>query len=163
MTTKAKALDKLIDAIAGEDVPMTSQTVAGRLEQLAAGIEDGTISVGGGDYVINLQAPTVSPSHSFAIENEMTELIEKAQDKNQRFVIRFDSGAPVYEFYDVVVAQVVSNNQYNTKLLFVTSGHSQGTSSIAGTGVYVVSLTVEYNKVSKETTVTYSSERADPA
>lgn len=48
MTTKAKALDRLIDAIAGEDVPMTSQTVAGRLEQLAEGIEDGTISIGGG-------------------------------------------------------------------------------------------------------------------
>lgn len=71
MTTKAKALDKLIDAIAGEDVPMTSQTVAGRLDtladtlagddvtftardvagrisQLAGMIEDGTISIGGG-------------------------------------------------------------------------------------------------------------------
>jgi len=71
MTTKAKALDRLIDAIAGEDVPMTSQTVAGRLDtladtlagdgvtftardiagrisQLADMIEDGTISIGGG-------------------------------------------------------------------------------------------------------------------
>ena len=71
MTTKAKALDRLIDAIAGEDVPMTSQTVAGRLDtladtlagddvtftardiagrisQLAGMIEDGTISIGGG-------------------------------------------------------------------------------------------------------------------
>ena len=70
MTTKAKALDRLIDAIAGEDVPMTSQTVAGRLDtladtlagddvtfsardiagrisQLAGMIEDGTISIGG--------------------------------------------------------------------------------------------------------------------
>ena len=71
MTTKAKALDRLIDAIAGEDVPMSSQTVAGRLDtladtlagddvsftaqdiagrisQLAGMIEDGTISIGGG-------------------------------------------------------------------------------------------------------------------
>ena len=71
MTTKAKALDRLIDAIAGEDVPMNSQTVAGRLDtladtlagddvtfsardiagrisQLAGMIEDGTISIGGG-------------------------------------------------------------------------------------------------------------------
>lgn len=48
MTTKAEALDRLIDAIAGEDVPMTSQTVAGRIEQLAEGIEDGTITIGGG-------------------------------------------------------------------------------------------------------------------
>lgn len=71
MTTKAKALDRLIDAIAGEDVPMTSQTVAGRLDtladtlagddvtftardvagrisQLAGMIEDGTIVIGGG-------------------------------------------------------------------------------------------------------------------
>ena len=71
MTTKAKALDRLIDAIAGEDVPMNSQTVAGRLDtladtlagddvsftaqdiagridELAGMIEDGTIVVGGG-------------------------------------------------------------------------------------------------------------------
>ena len=71
MTTKAKALDRLIDAIAGENVPMSSQTVAGRLDtladtlagddvtfsardiagrisQLAGMIEDGTISIGGG-------------------------------------------------------------------------------------------------------------------
>ena len=71
MTTKAEALDKLIDAIAGENVPMTSQTVAGRLDtladtlagddvtftaqdiagridELAGMIEDGTIVVGGG-------------------------------------------------------------------------------------------------------------------
>lgn len=71
MTTKAKALDRLIDAIAGENVPMNSQTVAGRLDtladtlagddvtftardiagrisQLAGMIEDGTIVIGGG-------------------------------------------------------------------------------------------------------------------
>ena len=48
MTTKAEALDRLIDAIAGEDVPMTSQTVAGRIDTLADGIADGTIPIGGG-------------------------------------------------------------------------------------------------------------------
>lgn len=71
MTTKVKALDRLIDAIAGSDVPAAAQTVAGtidaladtlagddvtftaqdiagRISQLAGMIEDGTISIGGG-------------------------------------------------------------------------------------------------------------------
>ena len=64
MTTKAKALDRLIDAVAGEDVPMNSQTVAGRLEQLAAGIEDGTISVGGGGNIVVLDCDATQTSQN---------------------------------------------------------------------------------------------------
>lgn len=71
MTTKVKALDRLIDAIAGSDVPVPAQTVAGtidaladtlagsdvtftaqdiagRLDELAKMVEDGTIVIGGG-------------------------------------------------------------------------------------------------------------------
>ena len=75
MTTKVKALDRLIDAIAGSDVPVAAQTVAGtidaladtlagsdvtftaqdiagRLDELAKMVEDGTISIGGGGLVL---------------------------------------------------------------------------------------------------------------
>lgn len=71
MTTKVKALDRLIDAIAGSDVPVSAQTVAGtidaladtlagddvsftaqdiagRIDELAAKIESGEITIGGG-------------------------------------------------------------------------------------------------------------------
>lgn len=73
MTTKVKALDRLIDAIAGSDVPVAAQTVAGtidaladtlagsdvtftaqdiagRLDELAKMVEDGTIVIGGGGW-----------------------------------------------------------------------------------------------------------------
>lgn len=48
MATKAEAIDKLIDVLAGSDVQMHSQDVAGRINQLAESIEDGTITIGGG-------------------------------------------------------------------------------------------------------------------
>ena len=47
MTTKAQAIDHLIDVLAGSDVA-GGETVAGNIELLASKIEDGTISFGGG-------------------------------------------------------------------------------------------------------------------
>jgi len=48
MPTIANSIDKLIDALAGENVIMDSPTIAGRIEQLADAIEDGDITIGGG-------------------------------------------------------------------------------------------------------------------
>ena len=48
MTTIANSIDKLIDALAGENVIMDSPTIANRIEQLADAIEDGDITIGGG-------------------------------------------------------------------------------------------------------------------
>ena len=89
MTTKVKALDRLIDAIAGSDVPVAAQTVAGtidaladtlagsdvtftaqdiagRLDELAKMVEDGTISIGGGGG--QLTAPYVEVSTSDGVK-----------------------------------------------------------------------------------------------
>jgi len=78
MTTKAKALDRLIDAIAGEDVPMTSQTVAGRLEQLAQMIEDGDISGGGEGNITLLEIAYVPGTTSYVMSkpSSFKELVE---------------------------------------------------------------------------------------
>lgn len=48
MTTKAQALDHLTDVLAGEDVA-GEPTVAGAIDKLATMIEDGEITIGGGD------------------------------------------------------------------------------------------------------------------
>jgi len=48
MKTIPAAVDRLIDALAGEDVQMTAKTTSGRIEQLAQMIEDGDITIGGG-------------------------------------------------------------------------------------------------------------------
>ena len=47
MVTINKALDNLIDALAGSDVPVTGSK-ATRVDELASMIEDGTIVIGGG-------------------------------------------------------------------------------------------------------------------
>lgn len=47
MTTKAQALNHLIDVLAGEDVE-DEKSVAGAIEKLATMIEDGGIPLSGG-------------------------------------------------------------------------------------------------------------------
>lgn len=48
MPTKAQAIDHLVDVLAGENV-VTTGTTAQRIMQLSDMIEDGEISIGGGD------------------------------------------------------------------------------------------------------------------
>lgn len=46
MATKAQAIDHLVDVLAGSDVTLDSQTVAGRITELADLIDNGTITIG---------------------------------------------------------------------------------------------------------------------
>lgn len=52
MATKAEAIGRLADALAGSDIDLGDETVSGSIIKLAELIEDGSISVGGSQVTV---------------------------------------------------------------------------------------------------------------
>lgn len=92
MTSKVEALDHLIDALVGQDVPRVSESIAGSIEVLAMAISEGAIPMGGGSAsgpVIVLSGNSVSaPAQLVTTDNEMDSIYNQLTNAAMPVAVR---------------------------------------------------------------------------